>query len=276
MISAFMANVYPAETTPNHNGRMENRVGCALAFDVTEPAELVLQVGAGGTFTATLDGVPVDCARVGGQRVVHAARGDLRIRYDAVVPRGPAPEVTAADRIVALRPSRYCPSDRLAGFAGRRFGTVDDDAERARAVRAFVHEHLTYTAASSGPQTDAVDTLLSAEGVCRDYAHLTVALCRAVNVPARVASVYAPGLSPMDFHLVAETLVAGGWHVWDATGLAPRGSLSRIATGRDAADVAFATTITGVTELRELEITAVVQGDLPVDDHASLVSLPAG
>jgi transglutaminase-like putative cysteine protease len=100
------------------------------------------------------------------------------------------------------------------------------------------------------------------------------ALCRAVNIPARVASVYAPGLSPMDFHLVVETAAGDSWQVWDATGLAPRPGLIRIATGRDAADVAFATVVEGTAEMTEMWITAVVDGDLPVDDHAGPAALP--
>jgi len=127
---------------------------------------------------------------------------------------------------------------------------------------------------ASDATTDAIDTLLTGTGVCRDYAHLVAMLCRAVEVPARVAAVYAPGLSPMDFHLVVETEIDGLWRVWDATRLAPRTALVRIATGRDAADVAFATVISGRALFTGMEITAVVDGDLPVDDHNEPVFLP--
>ena len=85
----------------------------------------------------------------------------------------------------------------------------------------------------------AVETLLAGRGVCRDYAHLTVALLRALEVPARVAAVYAPGLSPMDFHAVAEAYVDGAWQIVDPTLLAPRDQMLRIATGHDAAAIAF-------------------------------------
>ena len=98
---------------------------------------------------------------------------------------------------------------------------------------------LNYVPGSSDPIDGAADTLLAGAGVCRDYAHLVVALLRAVFVPARLVSVYAPGLYPMDFHAVAEAFVDGQWRVVDATLLAPRQSLVRIATGRDAADTAF-------------------------------------
>jgi hypothetical protein len=89
-----------------------------------------------------------------------------------------------------------------------------------------------------------------------------------------VAAVYAPGLDPMDFHLVVETALDGGWWVWDATRLAPRGALARIATGRDAADVAFATVLTGRLDPLDQLTTATTAADLPHDDHTSLVALP--
>ena len=109
--------------------------------------------------------------------------------------------------------------------------------------------------------------------MCRDFAHLTVALCRAVGVPARFVSVYAPGVSPMDFHAVAEVATEGRWEVVDATQLAPRPTLVRIATGRDAADTAFATTTDGSAELISYGVTAFTDGDLPADDHTRRVEL---
>jgi transglutaminase-like putative cysteine protease len=259
-----------------------NRVGCQLTFDVTAPATIVLQVAVAGAAEADLrvthEGVPAPVSEFGAphgghRHLVRAEPGELTLSYAATVafrdatPR-PAPD---QDRFEALVPSRYCPSDRLVGFAQRLFGTRP--ADRIQDLRDYVYRHLGYAAATSGPTTDAVDTLLSAQGVCRDFAHLMVTLCRAVNVPARVASVYAPGLSPMDFHLVAETATDEVWHVWDATGLAPRPTLVRIATGRDAADVAFATVTEGAAELTDLQITAVVDGDLPEDDHTGLAVL---
>ncbi len=247
-----------------------SEVGCTLEFDVTEPAEIALQIAVAGAVSETLlvDGAAVD------QQLITAGKGTLVVRYSAVVPAGSAPPaVTDEERIVALRPSRYCPSDRLGGFAGSRFGG-HDTAGTVRAITDWVYEHITYRGGSSGPTTDAVDTLLSGAGVCRDFAHLTATLCRARNIPARVAAVYAPGLSPMDFHLVVETAIDGRWRVWDATRLAPRQSLIRIATGRDAADTAFATTLSGALTLTGTEILAVAGGNLPFDDHRDLVSLP--
>ena len=126
----------------------------------------------------------------------------------------------------------------------------------------------------SGPLDSAVDTLLAGEGVCRDFAHLTIALCRALRIPARLASVYAPGISPMDYHAVTEVLVGGTWYVFDSTRLAPRSELVRIATGRDAADTAFTTVLEGRAELVDSEVFASSQGDLAEDDHRQRVTLP--
>jgi transglutaminase-like putative cysteine protease len=109
--------------------------------------------------------------------------------------------------------------------------------------------------------------------VCRDYAHLVIALLRAVNVPARMAAVYAPGCDPMDFHAVAEAYVDGEWRVVDATCLAPRQSMVRIATGRDAADTAFLDNHAGSINLRAMTVTAYVDGELPIDSIDHLVSL---
>lgn len=125
---------------------------------------------------------------------------------------------------------------------------------------------LHYMPGSSGPTDGAVDTMLHRQGVCRDYAHLVIALLRALDVPARLAAVYAPGLDPMDFHAVAEVAVDGTWRVADATLLAPRSSLVRICTGRDAANTAFLSTYGGQADLLEYEVTATIDGRLPDDD----------
>jgi transglutaminase-like putative cysteine protease len=135
-----------------------------------------------------------------------------------------------------------------------------------------VHNRLVYTSGSSGPTDDAVDTLLLGAGVCRDYAHLVLSLLRARDVPARLAAVYAPGLDPMDFHAVVEAWVDGAWRLVDATGLAPRASMLRISTGRDATDTAFMTTHCGSVTLTEMEVTATVD-ELPNDDPAAVVEL---
>jgi transglutaminase-like putative cysteine protease len=141
------------------------------------------------------------------------------------------------------------------------------------AICDYVWRHVQYVAETSDSTADAVDTLLAGRGVCRDFAHLVAPLCRAVEVPARIASVYAPGLSPMDFHAVVETGIDGHWRVWDATRSAPRQAMVRIATGRDAADTAFISVLGGRVELSSIEIVAITDGALPGDDHNQLVTL---
>jgi transglutaminase-like putative cysteine protease len=253
------------------------QVGCALSFDVTVPTEMVLQIVAAAGTRSSLSAAPsVEIVTLAdGQQHLHAAPGPLTVSYSAVIePPAVSPVfVDEVDRVVAMRPSRYCPADRLAGFAAREFGGHPDPVSTVRAIADWVFNHLTYQVGSSDPSTDAVDTLLSGAGVCRDYAHLLATLCRALDIPARVAAVYAPGLSPMDFHLVVETALDGRWRVWDATRLAPRPTLIRVATGRDAADTALVTTLSGMALMTEMYVTAVAAGDLPTDDHTSLVSL---
>lgn len=177
-----------------------------------------------------------------------------------------------AELLEFLRPSRYAESDRLFRLAHAEFGGLAG-LELISRVGNWVHESLAYVRDSSRATDGAVETMLARQGVCRDYAHLVVALLRAMDVPARVASVYAPGLSPMDFHAVAEAWHENRWHVVDATRLAPRQTLLRVSTGRDAADNAFLTSHGSGIRFQTLRVSAIVDGDLPVDDHADLVQM---
>jgi len=200
--------------------------------------------------------------------------GNLKVSYEATVTgrTTPAP-VTEYDLSMYLRPSRYAEADKFYGFAATEFGNYLESEALLEKVSLWVGTRLNYVPGSSDPIDGAVDTLLAGAGVCRDFAHLVVALLRAVFVPARVVSVYAPGLYPMDFHAVAEAFVDGQWRVVDGTLLAPRQSLVRIATGRDAADIAFLANHKGAITLEALEVMAVVDGDLPRDSINQLVSI---
>jgi transglutaminase-like putative cysteine protease len=260
-----------------------------LTVHVSEPASIALQLAAtlgpavtvDDALTVTLDGRPVPAKVIvdqhhGRQHLVHAEPGTLAITYRGMVTHlGPpvSDAVSDAERLSATRPSRYCPSDRMAGFARAHFGHLRTGSERVRSICDYVWQRISYQAGVTTATSDAVDTLLGAQGVCRDFAHLVVALCRAVDVPARVAAVYAPGLSPMDFHVVAEAAIDGDWWVFDATRSAPRSTLIRIATGRDAADIAFMTILSGRAELSTVEVAAVSSADLPLDDHQQLIAL---
>ncbi|WP_137844154.1 transglutaminase-like domain-containing protein [Microbacterium sp. 2FI] len=264
---------------------MKRDVASRIELNVTEPAELVFSVAVNADYapttenvTFTLDGEPLPAEEVPdahGTRLhsVSSPVGTLVATYEASI-QGEAASApaSATDLITYRRPSRYAESDALGPTAFAEFGTIADPAELLAAVSAWVGTHLSYVSGSSLPTDGATRTLLARQGVCRDYAHLTVGLLRALNVPARLVSVYAPGLYPMDFHAVAEAWVEDGWHVVDATTLAPRSSLVRIATGRDAADSAFLTVISGRTDLVDMQVTAVVDV-LPDDDLTQLVTL---
>jgi transglutaminase-like putative cysteine protease len=269
------------------NDHPSRRVSARLDLRVNQQSETILQVAMADmaclrveeNLMVRRDGELVKTTEVamthgGRAHLVILDPGRVSVEYGAVV-RGTAlpPEVTEADRVTYLRPSRYAESDRLAAVARGEFGGIDTGAALLAAISSWVGTRLSYVPGSSRPIDGAVDTLLLRQGVCRDYAHLVIALLRALDIPARLAAVYAPGLEPMDFHAVAEALVDGQWRVVDATLLAPRASLIRIATGRDAADTAFMSTYGGAVELIATEVTATIDGVLPSDDVNALVSI---
>jgi len=242
-----------------------------VAVPNVQPREEALEVTCDGRPVAVTEVATPDGGRV---HLLEPPAGRLEVGYRASL-HGPAEPAVAgvSDRIVYLRPSRYAESDRLAATAQAEFAGVTGASELLAAVSSWVGSRLSYVAGSSGPTDGAVDTLLKRQGVCRDYAHLVIALLRALDVPARMAAVYAPGLHPMDFHAVAEAAIDGVWRVVDATLLAPRASLVRIATGRDAADTAFLSAYGGAADLLGCEVSAVVDGCLPTDDVYDLVSI---
>lgn len=257
-----------------------------LTVDVSRPAELVFSVAISTDYTDaeerltfTLNDAELTAdeliAPSGSRlhRLSNVPAGKLVVDYSVSVP-SPAPEATiqGIDEILFTRPSRYCDSDRLFSLAGAHFGHLSG-MELLRGVADWVSSNITYQLGSSRVVDGALDTYVTRRGVCRDYAHLVIAFLRARNVPARMVSVYAPGLKPMDFHAVVEAYVDGTWHLIDATGLAPRDTMVRICTGRDASDTAFMTTLGGRTQLQLIGVKAWVDGDLPSDDHVSSRSL---
>ncbi|AUW59192.1 transglutaminase [Sphingobium sp. SCG-1] len=151
----------------------------------------------------------------------------------------PLPQIPS-DVVPFLWPSRYCEADRLYSFAQQEFGGLQG-GNFAHAAAEWVRGHIRYVSGSSDGTTTAADTFLSRQGVCRDFAHLTAAIIRAHDIPARVASVYAWRLDPPDFHAVVEVWLDNAWHIVDATGLAPIEGMVRMAVGRDATDIAFLT-----------------------------------
>ena len=249
--------------------------------EITGTSDVVLSVAVAASndvvdesLAVTLAGAPVAVREVVDHHGVRLHRADaigpgrLEVAYRAVVDGRSAPApVDDIDLVRYLRPSRYCEADELGAFARAEFAGLKG-TELVDGVAAWVRQRLIYLAGSSRPIDGSVATLLAGQGVCRDYAHLVVGLLRALDTPARLVSVYAPGLWPMDFHAVAEVYVGGGWYAVDATGLAPRSSMVRIATGRDAADTAFLTVTGDLVLMGGLEVGAVVDPDLPFDDIA--------
>jgi transglutaminase-like putative cysteine protease len=144
-----------------------------------------------------------------------------------------------------IYPSRYCQSDRLRKFATTAFGHLPHGYWRVKAIQDWVHARTTFLSGSSDASTSAIDTIVEQAGVCRDFAHLMIALCRALNIPARfVAGIdYGadPILGPTDFHAYVEVMLSGRWYIFDPSGVSPPMGLLRLGTGRDAADVSFAT-----------------------------------
>jgi len=260
---------------------MQRFSGCRLEAEISGVADIVLSVAVAAVSTivdeslvVTLDGNAVALRELvdeHGSRL-HCADGlgpgtlfvDYRVEASGTEESAP---VTEIDLIRYARPSRYCESDRLAAFARAEFVGLSG-RELVDAVTDWVWNRVAYISGSSRPTDGAVATMLARQGVCRDFAHLVIAMLRACDTPARLVSVYAPGLSPMDFHAVVEAHVDGSWWVTDATGLAPRTAMSRIATGRDSADTAFLTVAGDTVGLNWLDVTAYTDGMLPVDDRA--------
>jgi transglutaminase-like putative cysteine protease len=262
-------------------------VGAQIDVEVTAPTTLEFQVAVARqpgldireSLAITFNGKPLQPREISGPHdtrihSMEVGEGSVSLSYQATVSgeAEPAP-IRDIDLITYLRPSRYAESDKFFGFAATEFGQFADSATLLEKVSSWVGTRLDYVPGSSDPIDGAADTVLAGAGVCRDYAHLVIALLRALHMPARLAAVYAPGCDPMDFHAVAEAYVGGEWRVVDATCLAPRQSMVRIATGRDAADTAFLDNHKGAITLNKLVVTAVVDGDLPHDSIDQLVSI---
>jgi transglutaminase-like putative cysteine protease len=265
----------------------DREVGALIDVEVTAPTTLEFQVAVARqpgleireSLAITFNGKLLQPREILGPHdtrihAIDVGEGAVSLSYSATVAGEAAPEpIRDIDLITYLRPSRYAESDKFFGFAATEFAQFADSATLLEKVSSWVGTRLDYVPGSSDPIDGAADTLLAGAGVCRDYAHLVIAMLRALKMPARLAAVYAPGCDPMDFHAVAEAYVDGEWRVVDATCLAPRQSMVRIATGRDAADTAFLDNHHGSITLNAMTITAVVDGELPFDTVDQLVNL---
>lgn len=242
------------------------QAGCTLDYWIRDPAALVFNIEAARfdrqvirnealTFTPPLPTERFIMPESGNRYVrVHAAPGALRVEYSAEVTLHPAicdpaevqevpPDRLPLHVLTHIHPSRYCQSDRLSLFAQRTFGWRAPGHHRVGAICNWICANVDYRTGSTDALTSAADTLLERQGVCRDFAHLAIALCRALGIPARYVSAYAWRLSPPDFHAVFEAWLqgpdGGAWYLFDPTRKSAVDGLVRIGVGRDAGEVAF-------------------------------------
>jgi len=171
----------------------------------------------------------------------------------------PFDEVPAAI-LPYLNPSRYCESDRLGGFALRVFGDSTPGYARVRQISEWVTENIAYESGSTDGSSSATDVLLQRAGVCRDFAHVAIALCRAIGIPARYVSGYGVNVDPQDFHGFFEAYIGTDWYLFDPTGMAAANALVRIGYGRDAADAPFATLV-GRAQLGSKTVDVSIDGE---------------
>ncbi len=251
------------------------RVRSQLIYDVEGSSTFLLNIAAAETTTQRVvqetltnsQGLVVSEVITSGPpgrfHRLQAEAGRLMVRYEAEVELAPnfdlasTEEATLAELppsvIPFLYPSRYCESDKLVRFARRSFGFMDAGHERVCGICNWIYDQVEYLSGSTDTTTSAFDTATQRAGVCRDFAHLAIAFCRALGIPARFCSSYAYELVPPDFHAHFEAWLGGRWLVYDATRLAPQSGFVRIGTGHDAADTSVAT-ITGPVNFDSMQI----------------------
>jgi transglutaminase-like putative cysteine protease len=259
------------------------RVGCDFTYTSVYPTPMMLIVKPKDwahhhvldEYRLIEPGIPVrDYVDSFGNHVwrLTAPVGELHIRYDAVVevpatgdpvyPDLPRTEVENLpnDVLMYTLPSRYCQSDLFIGEAWEKFGNVPGGWQQVQAVCDWIHGNIEYAKGSTST-TSSYDVYQAGRGVCRDFAHMGVTLCRALNYPARYVCGYLPDINvpidpvPMDFHAWFEVFVGGGWHSFDARHNRHRTGRTLIASGRDAVDVAFATSY-GSAQLTGMQVWA--------------------
>jgi len=244
-------------------------IEASFAFETEQKTDVLLQFEAAAIPEQVLSSVQTrlseteHCARVAaqddvGERIWIRTRGRFEAHYKARVEvQRIVPDLAALHRVAPhelpgatikyLFDSRYCQADRFQSFVEAEFGACDGGA-RILAFRDWIAKNFTYEPGSSTNMTTALDSFVERRGICRDYAHVLVALARASGIPARYVACYSPGVSPPDFHACAEIFLqatgsadGGAWYLVDATGMAEPSETVKIGVGRDAADVSFMT-----------------------------------
>jgi len=242
-----------------------------LNYNAAQPCDVLLQIEAASLADQTvqssdlkiltphvLQRVPANAGI--GERIWARADRSFECHYTAVVdvnrtaidfstlPQDPLPSLPG-DVVTYLMPSRYCHPEKFIEIIHEQFDGLTG-GPFITAVRDWIEANFSYVSGVSDAETMAHDTLRDRQGVCRDYAHVLIAIARACGVPARMASVYAPELKPQDFHAVTEVYLGGAWHLVDATGMAKPEETVFIGVGRDAGDVSFLTAY-GTLDFRE-------------------------
>ena len=250
---------------------MQIRAGYELIYNFPKPTPLILTLNIHYSRASdlirpdhliTVPAVPVSCYRDGFgnwcTRLV-APAGRLQLSADAIVHDSGIPEAATHDAwqyevqnlpeetLVFLLGSRYCETDRLSELAWSLFSKSPPGWARVKAICDFVHNHLAFGYEHASSTKTALQAYSDRNGVCRDYAHLAIAFCRCMNIPARYCTGYLgdigmpPPYAPMDFAAWFEAYLGGGWCTFDARNNQPRIGRILIARGRDAADVAIST-----------------------------------
>ncbi|TGX53286.1 transglutaminase family protein [Sphingomonas gei] len=241
---------------------MKLSIRSQLDYSFAEPTDILLQMEAAALPEQAIDDSHLnisDCAHFAriaaqdsiGERIWVRTQGRLTVDYRATVTinrlltecgdlQVVPPHQLPGETVQYLMASRYCPSDQFQSFVEAEFGGTEGGA-RVVAMRDWIEQRFAYIPGVSTADTTALETFVRRQGVCRDFAHVMITLVRASGIPARMASVYALGVEPQDFHAVAEVFLGGEWHLIDPTGMAKEGAMAKIGIGRDAADVAFLT-----------------------------------
>ena len=260
------------------------RVGCNIHFECESTATAILLINPRFDAAHPTGHELLDFGRVSKSETFADADGNVayrvvlgtglnRIRHDALVEVsaaydkseqfGDVPSVASLEPAFLryLLPSRYCDSDRLFAFAREKFGNILDAGERVQTISDWVHNNIEYRFGSGRPDISAAQVIERGYGVCRDFAHCTIALCRALNIPARYVTGHLPDIghidpgTPMDFHAYSEVYLGDRWHIFDARYNEPRIGRIKIAQGLDAVECAFAT-VYGAARLTDFQVWA--------------------
>lgn len=259
-------------------------ISARFDFTLDQPTDVILQFEAAAIPEQTILSCKTvlsnseHCARVPaheaiGERVLIRAEGKFQVDYRAEVevnrlapPLAPldqlAPHDLSENALEYLLDSTYCPADRLQSFVEAEFGGTAGGA-RVQAIHDWIAANMTYEPGSSTSTTTALDSFVERRGICRDFSHVLITMARASTIPARYVSCFAPGVTPPDFHALAEVFLAdpttpggGAWYIVDATGMAKPEETVKIGVGRDAADVSFLTSF-GPSHFGDKVVTAV-------------------